>query len=325
MSIYQDPLAGKMSGQESSLASWAGPYVTSMLGRGEALSNLPYTPYQGQLSAGAAPLQQQAFGGIAGLSVPTDMSGAGAAVGDIASRAGQMSFDPSTFTSGTFDTQAQQQYMNPFLQGALNPQLDEARRQAEMSRVGQAGRLSRAGAFGGSRQAIMESELDRNLQQNLANITGTGYRDAYDRAMQAFQTDASRGLQAQQSGEQSRQFGAGFGLDALSRELQARQAQSQMGDAALGAERNIFADQLSAGATQRGIESEGIAADVGQFEFERDYPYRQVQYMQSLLQGLPVGAQSAQYIEPSGLSSALGLGGGLIDLYDKLFRSKDGK
>ena len=52
------------------------------------------------------------------------------------------------------------------------------------------------------------------------------------------------------------------------------------------------------GAVQRGIESEGITADRLQFEEERDFPYKQVQYMQSLLQGLPIGAQIVQYEEP---------------------------
>ena len=49
---------------------------------------------------------------------------------------------------------------------------------------------------------------------------------------------------------------------------------------------------------KRGIESEGITADRLQFEEERDFPYKQVQYMQSLLQGLPIGAQTVQYEEP---------------------------
>ena len=33
-----DPLLAKESGVESSLSTWAGPYVTDMLGRGAALS-----------------------------------------------------------------------------------------------------------------------------------------------------------------------------------------------------------------------------------------------------------------------------------------------
>ena len=33
-----DPLAGQQTGTESSLSTWAGPYVTEMLGRGQALA-----------------------------------------------------------------------------------------------------------------------------------------------------------------------------------------------------------------------------------------------------------------------------------------------
>jgi hypothetical protein len=60
----------------------------------------------------------------------------------------------------------------------------------------------------------------------------------------------------------------------------------------------------SQGATQRGIESEGIAADKAQFEEARANPYKMVQYQQSLLQGLPLAAQSYQGIEPSALIKA---------------------
>jgi hypothetical protein len=76
---------------------------------------------------------------------------------------------------------------------------------------------------------------------------------------------------------------------------------------------------------QRGIESEGITADRLQFEEERDFPYKQVQYMQSLLQGLPIEAQSYSYAQPSTLSNILGTSGGLMELYDNLFGDKTKK
>jgi len=307
-------MTGTRTGAESSLSSWVGPYVTDMLGKGAGLSELPYTPYTGQISAGASPLQNQAFSGIAGLAVPGDLGAAAAGAGDIAGRAGGMGFDPTTFDAGTFDTAAMNQYMNPFIQGALNPQLDEARRQAEISRVQNAARMTQAGAFGGSRQAIMESELDRNLQRNLSDITGTGMASAYDRAMQAYQTDQQRRLQAEGMGEGSRQFGAGFGLDALSRELQARQAQSQLGRTAFDTQRDVFGTQMGAGATQRDIEQEGIAAAMRQFEQERDDPFKKVQFQQSLLQGLPLEAQNYSYVEPDALSRFLGSSAGVLSL-----------
>ena len=262
-----DPVAGQQTGTESSLSNWAGDYVTGMLGKGQALSETPYQAYSGPLTAGASGLQQQAFQGVAGLALPTNMGG----------------FTPQSFTSqGTA-----QQYMNPYLQSALDPQLNEARRQAEISRVADAGRLTKAGAYGGSRQAIMESELNRNLMSKQADITGIGYNTAYDKAAQQFNTEQGRQMEAQGLTNQ-------YGLNALSK-------------------------QAELGGVQRGIEGEGIAADYGQFKEERDYPYKQVQYQQSLLQGLPLAAQSYSYAEPSTLSTVLGSAGGIKSLYDTLF------
>ncbi len=262
-----DPLAGAQTGTESSLSNWAGDYVTNMLGKGQALSETPYQAYTGPLTAGASGLQQQAFQGVAGLALPTNMG----------------AFTPQSFTSqGTA-----QQYMNPYIQASLNPQLDEARRQAEISRMGDAARLSKAGAYGGSRQAIMESELNRNLMAKQADITGQGYNTAYDKAAQQFNVEQGRGLEAQGLANQ-------YGLNALTK-------------------------QAELGGVQRGIEGEGIAADYGQFKEERDYPFKQVQYQQSLLQGMPLAAQSYSYQEPSTLSTIMGSAGGIKSLYDTLF------
>ena len=265
-----DPLAGKQTGTESSLSNWAGDYVTNMLGKGQALSETPYQAYTGPLTAGASGLQQQAFQGVAGLALPQNMGG----------------FTPESFTAqGTA-----QKYMNPYIQAALDPQLNEARRQAEISRMGDAARLAKAGAYGGSRQAIMESELNRNLMGKMADITGIGYNTAYDKAAQQFNVEQQRAQEAQNQANQ-------YGLNALTK-------------------------QAELGAVQRGIEGEGIAADYGQFKEERDYPFKQVQYQQSLLQGMPLAAQSYSYQEPSTLSTILSSAGGIKSLYDTLFGGK---
>jgi hypothetical protein len=263
MADQLDPTAGKQTSTESTLSTWAGPYVTEMLGRGQAAASTPYQAYTGPLTAGPSTLQNQAFQGLAGLTLPTSA---------------QTMYNPQAFSA-----EAAQNYMNPYLMSALNPQLEEARRQAEISRVQQAGRMTRAGSFGGGRQAIMESELDRNLMQNLGKITGEGYKSAYDQAMQQFNT------------EQNRQMAA------------AKQA-GDYGLAALGA-------QMKGGETERGIASEGITSDIKQFEQERDYPYKQVQFMQSLLQNLPgVASSNYGYQGASGLSEAFGTMSGILGL-----------
>ena len=48
---------GATTGQESNLSNWAGPYVTDMLAKGQALSEMPYEQYQGALTAGPSQLQ----------------------------------------------------------------------------------------------------------------------------------------------------------------------------------------------------------------------------------------------------------------------------
>ena len=93
-------------------------------------------------------------------------------------------------------------------------------------------------------------------------------------------------------------------------------ADRRFGLEALGAQR-------AGGAEQRAIEQEGIAADYGQFREERDFPYKGLQFQQSLLQGLPIAAQTYSYSQPSTLSTILGSAGGIGEFID-LFRGGGG-
>jgi hypothetical protein len=383
-----------VTGTEQAPASWAGEYVTNMLGKGQALSEMPYQEYGGPLTAGASPLQTQAFGTAANLSVPGSVGAAAQTAGDIASKAQNMAYTPTqftsqfnapaagtatnftnqfqapsqyqntAFTSGTFGGEQAQQYMNPYLQQSLNPQLEEARRQSQITEQANKAAMTKAGAFGGGRQAILTAEGQRNLGTNLAGITGKGYDTAYQNAMAQFNADQARNMQAQQAseqskqfgaqqgmtaaqmmaqygmsaqqaqeaarqfqqnqamtgaqsaaqygqaaqqaGEQSRQFGANLGLQGLQTGLQAAQTQGNLGISGADLGLKNLQQQLSAGAIERGIESEGIAADKAAFEEARANPYKMVQFQQSLLQGLPITATNYNLQNPNFLQSAAG-------------------
>lgn len=258
----------------STLSPWAGDYVAGMLGKGQALANAPYQAYTGPLTAGPSALQEQAFAGASNLA--------------------STGYDPTAFTAGTFGTQQAQQYMNPYLQAALDPQLAELRRQSQINLQPSMAKLTQAGGYGGGRQAIMESEAARNLLAEQNKTVGQGYATAYDKAMQQFNADQARQMEAQKASEASRQYGADYGLKSL-QELE------------------------RAGATERGITAEGIAADKAQFEEQRDYPFKMVQYQQGLLQGLPISTQTnTQNMSPlTSLLANLGYGGQLYDLINK--------
>jgi hypothetical protein len=370
------------------LADWASPYITDYLGKAQALSNAPYQTYQGPLTAGESGLQTQAFQGIGALTVPSYIGTAASTAGDVANIAGSMSYAPTSFSSGfqaptaytptsfsggfqapeayqsvggTFDNTQAQAYMNPYLQQALDPQMKELQRQADIQRVADAGRLTQAGAFGGGRQAIMESEGRRNLLNKQSDVTGQGYATAYDKAMQQFNADQQRKVQETQFGaqqgmtaadfaarygldaakaaeqskqfgaqqgmtsadfaarygadaakaaEQSKQFGSTYGLDALRQQLSAAQVQGQLGQSQAEQQRANLAQQINAGAVQRGITSEGIAADLNEFNTQRDYPYKQVQFMRDMISGLPSGSVTNTPPQLSGIAQLFASAGG---------------
>ena len=191
----------------------------------------------------------------------------------------------------TLDATQIANYMNPYLQSVLDPQLAEARRQAEIDRVNTAGRLTRAGGFGGSRQAVMESEGLRNLADLQSKITGEGYKTAYDKALDAFYKQQDLGRRASQDASQ-------YGFDVLD-------------------------TQSRAGKTQRGITSEGIEADRQQFEEEKLYPFKMQQFQKSLLSGLPISVQEKTYSQPTEGQELAGIVSDLARLFPNIFKGSD--
>jgi hypothetical protein len=87
--------------------------------------------------------------------------------------------------------------MSPYMTGVTDIAGREARRQADITGAAQQAKMAQAGAFGGSRDAIMRAELARNLGTQLEDITTKGLQSAYDRAMQQRMQESQLGLEAQ--------------------------------------------------------------------------------------------------------------------------------
>lgn len=266
-------------GTETNLSTWAGPYVTDMLGKTQALAEKPFTPYTGAFTAAPSALQTQAFQGLAGLTVPQNLGTAGTQAQDIYK--GAATYMPKEI--GTI-----QSYMNPYLEAALQPQLRTAKEQAEQQRMATAGRLAQAGAYGGSRQAIMEAEGQKNLNQLLSDITGKGYASAFDAAQKQRMADIEAGRQG------------------LAAQTAATQALANIGgqEATYGLQN--LQQQLAGGATQRDIEQQGLTADYNQYLRELAYPREQLEFQRQMISGLPVASASYYQPAPSAFSSSVG-------------------
>lgn len=248
-----------------------GGYVEDMLNRSWGLAKEGYTPYTGERFAPTSPLQDQAFKGIGSLG----------------------SYTPTQFNTGLGPVGSVQDYMNPYLQNVVDIQAREARRQADIGRNAEQARLAQAGAYGGSRQAILEAERQRNLGTQIGDIQEKGLMAAYDQAQKQRLGEATLGLEGQRLGELSKQFGAKYDVD-------------------------VLGEQLKAGTVQRGIEQEPLDFAYKEWTDSLNFPYKQLGFMRDMVSGMPI--QAPAYSPPdSGFGSAAigGLAG--LSLYNKLF------
>jgi hypothetical protein len=260
MGIFDSPGLKSVpdTSNQQSVSTYAQPYVSDLLGKTQAFTDAPTPAYTGQLTSGPSNIQNYAWQGLANLTLPEGLTGAGANLNQISNQAQNLTFDPVNFTNtytaptpyqgitalnqysptagytgsniqnqytaaasgfkpidvttGTFDQAAAQQYMNPYIQQALNPQLEALQRQAAINSQGDMAKLAKAGAFGGARQAILQGENQYNLLSQQADLIGKGYNQAYTQAGQQFTADQARQLQAQQSNVDQAKYAAQLGM-----------------------------------------------------------------------------------------------------------------
>jgi hypothetical protein len=263
------------------------PYVKTVLDKGEALLNAGIPAYTGQMTAGPSEYQTQAWEGLANLSLPSNLTTAGQDLGNISQKAMDYRFDPNSVS----------QYMNPYIQQALDPQLAELRRQSQINLQPSLARLTQAGGYGGGRQAIMESEAGRNLLDLQTKYTGQGYKDAYDSAMKAAQYASDLGLRGLQQATSASQAQGNVGAQEASYGLQNLQALS------------------AAGRTQQEQNQAAFNAQYNEWLRQQKYLPDMLKTQQGLIQGMPGGTQENTYTaKPSTLQSLVGSTTGVADI-----------
>lgn len=283
------PAPTNTSVSQTSIPEYAKPYVERMLGKAEAVTSAPYQAYGGERIAGFTPMQQQAFQSIANLQ-PAQQLGTATQMAGLsglgAMNAGQ---NYQNMATNPYATQA---YMSPYIQNALNPQLQEARRQSDITGVQNAAQASMAGAFGGSRFGIQEAERQRNLGTNMANIYGTGMQNAFQQAQQA------------------QQFGANLGLQGYAQATNAAQALGQLGQTQFGQQKDIINAQANAGAQMQGLEQQKLSQQYQDFLNQKGYDKQNLAFMSDMLRGLPLGQTTQQNYTapPSAAQTAVALG-----------------
>jgi len=196
---------------------------------------------------------------------------------------------------GLTDPSQTQAFMSPYVQNVVDVNKAEAMRDAQKQLVGANLASARQGSYGGARNALMQSEADRNLQTKLGSIQATGMQNAYDAAQKAQLAQA-----------------AGYG--------QLGSTMGALGTAQEAGQMDIYKSQGAYGDLQRNVQQNQLDAQYTDLMARLNQPLTNVETMSNLARGIPLtqtaGTQTTTTPPPSFASQLAGMGLTGLSLYN---------
>jgi len=298
------------------------PYTGSNLPGGQAYASgqvAPFTNLQNEAYNAAGNMRvapQMSTGStMAALSGQGDLSTANKALGygQVGAGFGALgAMQGLSYGQNATNPYAVQQYMNPYLQASLAPQMQLLQQQQGQQQAANQAQATQAGAFGGSRMGVQNALQNQANQLAMSNLIGQGYSQAFNTANQNMQAAANLGMQGTAQGIQGAQAGlqgvggaqAGYGgantAAANLANIGNQQYQQQTGitnlQSQLGAQQQQYQQNLDTAAYQNYLN-------------QMQMPYQQLSFLSSLMNAMPTsGSTTSIYSNPSPISMAAGLG-----------------
>lgn len=350
-SVPSSPTGQQTQTSTPSIQPWAQPYISSYLNATQNLIQNQQTPellqqsyvdakglqLPGGFASGARLAEAGGQGSLstAPIALGYGQRGAqygeqgtkygemGAAMGQAAARSGDIYAQQAT------SPQAMQAYMSPYMSNVVDYQKSQAIRDFAKQTPALQAQAVGQGAYGGSRQAIVQAEANRALNSQLQGIEALGQQQAYQQAQQAQQFGAQLGLQGQQTGIQGQQLGlAGLGT--------AMQGQ-QIGLQGVGGAQAGYGGATTAGGTLGNIAAQEAQARLAALQLKNQFgmqqqmwPYQQQQFAQQAMANLPFTSTSSTgqvfQAPPNTTSQIAGLGTAGLGMYGlyKMFGAAEG-
>jgi hypothetical protein len=289
------------------------PYAETLLGKAELATDTelnPYMKYMGDRQAQFTPLQKQSFENAGLMQTAPQLGDATALAGmsGLGALNTQYTFNP--YQTQQFTGDNVQAYMSPYMQNVVERQQQDAQRQSDIARQAQGAQAARSGAFGGSGDYLMRGQAAGNLARQKGDIQAQGLNNAYQQAMQQFNTSQGQNQAAAQLNAQQQQFGAGLGLQGLQAANQAASNLANIGQTQYGQNLGILDVQNRFGGQQQQQVQNALNTEYQDFLNYQNYPYKQMGFMSDMIRGLPLTQQSQTMYQqpPSMLQQAAGLG-----------------
>jgi hypothetical protein len=207
-----------------------------------------------------------------------------------------------------FGIQQAREYMSPYMQDVVEQQKQAAVQDYARQLPGMGAAAARAGAKGGTREALVQAEAQRGLQERLGGIEATGRQQAFQQAQQQFGADRAAQMQAALANQQAglttgqQNLAARLGVQQLGTQagLQAALANQQAG--LTTGQQNLAAQLQTQGlgaqqAMQAALANQQMGFNVGQQNLSAEQARRQFiaqQGMQAQLANQQAGLTSGQ-------------------------------
>ena len=218
---------------------------------------------------------QQAFGGIGSFQPFLDAAQAAQTAG-----LGTIGAGAQTVAGADFGPGAGRAFMDPYQQAVTQEALKEVDRQAAMAQNQLAGQAVKAGAFGGSRFGIQQSELARNAQdlksRRIFEDLSRNFQQAQQTAQQSFES------------QQGRQFNVGQQLAALGGQ------QAGLGQLQQGLYGQDVAQLQQAGALSQQQRQNVFDAQRATQQLASQEPFQRLSFASGILTGTPASQMAVQ-------------------------------
>ena len=275
----------------SQLPTWiSGPHK-SLVSKAESFAygdRGAYVPYTSERIEGFSGAENTAFG------ARQDLFNRGDPMGEFAQ--GQLNYGSDAVpgimgdANRTFSGQTVNDYMSPYMQGVIDPQLREANLSFDKQlNQNEAQSTSRGASVGSYRQGLERLMTNQNRAQTLSDITGRGKQAAYESGLGAFQRDRDARMGGAVSTVQANQALAGTA--------------DQVGSGNLNRMESLASGLEKSGATQRELGQRELDLAYSDFTQERDWPMRNMSFLAGILGGVP----SNQYAQTNTQSAQPGL------------------
>jgi hypothetical protein len=229
----------------------------------------------------------------------------------------------ATRASDIMGQQLQAQAVKQGAFGGSRSAIVEAERQRNLAqqlgdiqaRGGQSAYQQAAQQFNEEQRARLQAQLANQQAgltaggQNLSALLGVQQLGAQT-GMQAQLANQQAFMDAQRAAEQSRQFGAGYGLQGIQQQLAAAGQLGQLGQQQFGQQATAAEAQAKAGAQMTARDQMALDQAYQDFLNQRGYQQQQLSFMSDILRGGPLSQTSYQMYQapPSALAQIGGLG-----------------